>query len=148
MEPLLENPAFRVYAICSALLGIKMLASAVYTATRRQKTAGFINPEDVQAFAPPGTTVRGEEASEVAHALRIQRNDGENIPLFFAVGLIYVLTGASAFGAAVLCGLFTAARIAHTFAYAYRKQPARAICFAIGAACMLVMIFRIFVNVL
>jgi glutathione S-transferase len=148
MDALLNNPAFRVYAICSAILGIKMLASAVYTATRRQKTTGFINPEDAKTFGPPGTAVRGEEAPEVAHALRIQRNDGENIPLFFAVGLIYVLSGASAFGAAVLCGLFTAARVAHTIAYTYRKQPARAICFAIGAACTLVMIFRIIVNVL
>jgi len=148
MDALLDNPAFRVYAFCSAVLGVKMLASAVYTATRRQKTTGFINPEDASTFAPPGTTARAEEAPEVAHALRIQRNDGENIPLFFAIGLIYVLTGASAFGATVLCGLFTIARIAHTFAYTYRKQPARAICFGIGMLSTLIMSFRIVVNVL
>ncbi len=148
MDALLQNPAFRIYAICSVILGVKMLTSAVYTATRRQKTAGFINPEDVTAFASPGTTARVEEAPEVAHALRIQRNDGENIPLFFAIGLIYVLTGASAFGATVLCSLFTVARVAHTFAYTYRKQPARAICFATGLVCTLLMIFRIIINVL
>ena len=148
MDTLLDNPAFRVYAFCSAVLGVKMLASAVYTATRRQKTDGFINLEDVQTFAQPGATVRSEEAPEVAHALRIQRNDGENIPLFFAIGLIYVLTGASLFGAIVFCGLFTVARIAHTFAYMYRKQPARALCFGAGMLCTLVMIFRIVMNVL
>lgn len=148
MDVLLQNPAFRIYAICSAILGVKMLASAFYTATRRQKTAGFINPEDAQAFAPVGTAARTEETSEVAHALRIQRNDGENIPLFFAIGLIYVLTGASAFGATVLCGLFTVARVAHTFAYTYRLQPARAMCFVTGLVCTLVMIFRIITNVL
>jgi glutathione S-transferase len=148
MESFLTNPAFRVYALCSAILGVKMLASAFYTATRRQKTAGFINPEDAQAFAPAGTATRMEEALEVAHALRIQRNDGENIPLFFAMGLIYVLTGASAFGAALLCGLFTAARVAHTIVYVYHLQPARAICYVTGLACTVVMIFRIIVNVL
>jgi glutathione S-transferase len=148
METLLANPAFRIYAFCSAVLGIKMLASAFYTGTRRQKTTGFINPEDAKAFAPAGTGARVEEAPEVAHALRIQRNDGENIPLFFAVGLIYVLTGASTFGATMLCGLFTVARVAHTLSYMYRKQPARAICFVTGLACTLLMIFRIVVNVL
>jgi hypothetical protein len=60
MGTLLDNPAFRVYAFCSAVLGVKMLASAVYTATRRQKTTGFINPEDAKTFAPHGTAVRGE----------------------------------------------------------------------------------------
>jgi hypothetical protein len=46
MESLLENPAFRIYAFCSAILGVKMLASALYTGTRRQKVGGFINPFD------------------------------------------------------------------------------------------------------
>jgi uncharacterized MAPEG superfamily protein len=128
---------------------VKMLASAIYTATRRQAAVGgFINPEDVKAFGQPGTTAGVQEAPEVAHALRIQRNDLENIPLFFAVGLIYVLTGASPTGAAILFGLFTVARVAHTIAYIWRLQPARTICFAIGALSTLVIIFRIVVNVL
>jgi uncharacterized MAPEG superfamily protein len=148
MEALLSNPAFRIYALCSAVLGVKMLASAVYTGTRRQKFGGFINPEDAKTFGSPGVEARPEEAPEVARALRIQRNDLENIPLFFAVGLIYVLTGASFVGAAVLCGLFAVARVAHTVVYARGAQPARAICFGVGALCTLAMIFRIVLNVL
>jgi len=148
MEALLSDPAFRIYALCVAVLGVKMLASAVYTGTRRQKVGGFVNPEDAKSFGAPGTEARAEEAPAVAHALRIQRNDLENIPLFFAVGLIYILTGASFMGAAVLCGLFTVARVAHTLAYMRRAQPARSICFGIGALCTLAMIFRIVMNVL
>jgi prostaglandin-E synthase 1 len=148
MEAFLGNPAFRIYAVCAAILGVKMLAAAIYTATRRQAVGGFINPEDVKAFAPPGTAPGEQEAPEVAHALRIQRNDLENIPLFFAVGLIYILTGASSTGALILFGLFTVARVAHTIAYTWRLQPARAICFATGALSTLVIIFRIVVNVL
>lgn len=148
MEALLDNPAFRIYALCAALLGVKMLASAVYTGTRRQKVGGFINPEDAQTFGQPGAGAEPAEAPAVAHALRIQRNDLENIPLFFAIGLIYVLTGASPVGAAVLCGLFTIARVAHTIAYLRRTQPARAICFVTGALCTLAMIFRVVVNIL
>lgn len=148
MEALLENPAFRAYAICSAILGVKMFASAFYTGTRRQKVNGFINLEDAKAFGQPGSIAVGEETPAVAHALRIQRNDLENIPLFFAVGLIYVLSGASSTGASILFSIFTLARVAHTLAYMWRLQPARAICFVIGMTSTLVMIFRIVMNVL
>ena len=125
-----------------------MLASAVYTGTRRQKVGGFINQEDAKTFGQSGTVAKPEEAPEVARALRVQRNDLENIPLFFAIGLIYVLTGASSVGAAVLCGLFALARVAHTVVYLRGMQPARAICFVTGALCTLVMIFRIVINIL
>ena len=147
MDTLLGNPAFRIYAICVVILGVKMLISAIYTGTRRQKVNGFINPEDAKRFGQPGATAGQAEAPEVAHALRIQRNDLENIPLFFAVGLIYILTGASATGALVLCGLFTVARVLHTIAYTWRLQPARAICFLTGAASTSVMMFRILMNI-
>lgn len=148
MDTLLTNPAFRLYAICCVILGVKMLASAVYTGTQRQKFGGFINPEDAKTFGGLGAAAQAEEAPEVAHALRIQRNDLENIPLFFAIGLIYVLSGASSTGALILCGVFTAARVAHTVVYLRRLQPARAICFVTGALCTLVMMFRIVMNVL
>ncbi len=148
MEALRDNPAFGIYALCAAILGVKMLASAFYTGSRRQKVNGYINPEDAQKFAPEGTVAKPEEAPEVARALRIQRNDLENIPLFFAIGLIYVLSGASVTGVILLCGLFTVARVIHTFVYAKGIQPARAICFGIGALCTLLMIFRIVVNVM
>ena len=99
METLTANPAFRSYALCSALLGLKMLLSAVYTGSRRQKHHGYVNAEDARVFGGPGDGAAVEEAPAVAHALRIQRNDLEAIPIFFAVGLVYVLTGASPFGA-------------------------------------------------
>jgi microsomal prostaglandin-E synthase 1 len=148
MEMLLANSAFRIYALCVAVLGVKMLASAVYTGTSRQKFSGFINAEDAKTFGAAGAAAGAAEAPEVAHALRIQRNDLENIPLFFAVGLVYVLSGASSLGATIFCGLFTVARVAHTFAYMNHVQPARAICFGLGAVCTLLMIFRILLNVL
>lgn len=148
MDTLLTNPAFRIYAICCVILGVKLLASALYTGTRRQKVGGFINLEDAKTFGSSGVTARTEEAPEVAHALRIQRNDAENIPLFFAIGLVYVLSGASSTGALILCGVFTIARVVHTLVYMRRLQPARAICFVTGVSCTVVMMFRIVMNVL
>jgi glutathione S-transferase len=79
----------------------------------------------------------------VAHALRIQRNDGENIPLFFAIGLVYVLSGASAFGAAVYSWTFTISRLLHWVAYLNHVQPWRAICYFAGYLSILGMAVQI-----
>jgi uncharacterized membrane protein YecN with MAPEG domain len=147
MNALMANHAFQTYAVCSALLVLKMLFSAVYTGTRRQATKGYINPEDAARFGEgvePGTV----ETPEVAHALRIQRNDGENIPLFFAIGLLYVLCGGSRFGAFVFCWSFTLARFAHTYFYTKQMQPHRAIAFGIGVLSLALMSLNVFFKAL
>ena len=131
MNLLSGNEAFQTYAICVAILVIKMIFSAGYTGTMRNKAKGYVNAEDAK-LSGSGAAAASDEKPEVAHALRIQRNDLENIPLFFAVGLVYVLSGASAFGAAAYCWTFTLSRIAHTVAYTRQMQPARAICWIIG----------------
>jgi uncharacterized MAPEG superfamily protein len=143
MDPFIANPGFRTYALCSAILALKMLFSAIYTGSRRQKHQGYVNPEDARVFGQEGAGASRDEAPAVAHALRIQRNDLENIPAFFAIALIYVLLGASARGAAAYCWTFTVARIVHTVMYTYNLQPWRALSFAVGALCMLGMIVQI-----
>ena len=143
METMMTNPGFRSYALCCAVLGVKMLFSAIYTGTRRQKHQGYINPEDASFFGKSGAAAAGGEAPAVAHALRIQRNDLESIPLFFTIALLYVLTGASAYGAAVYCWTFTIARVAHTFFYTYHLQPWRALSYIIGALAILGMIVHV-----
>jgi glutathione S-transferase len=112
MTDLVNDPAFRSYAVCSVILAVKMLLSGSYTTAMRLGNKGFVNDEDAKAFGAAGANAVEQPA--VAHALRIQRNDGENIPIFFAIGLIYVLSGASAFGAAAYCWTFTIARLLHT----------------------------------
>ena len=133
MNPLSGNEAFGSYAICVGILVIKMIGSAIYTALQRSRVSGYVNPEDAR-FGGPGTEAASDERPEVARALRIQRNDLENIPLFFAIGLVYVLSGASSFGAAVYCWAFTLSRLAHTVVYARGMQPARAILWFVGVA--------------
>jgi len=132
MNPLSGNEAFASYAVCSGILVIKMIASALYTGAQRSKVKGYVNPEDARV-AGGGAEAAPEEKPAVARALRIQRNDLENIPAFFAIGLVYVLSGASGFGAAAYCWTFTLARVAHTVAYARGIQPARAILFGVAA---------------
>lgn len=147
METIAANPAFGTYALCTGILALKMILSAVWTSTCRLRHRGFVNPEDAGAFAK-GTTASEQEHPAVARALRIQRNDIENIPAFFAVGLVYVLLGASPFGATVYLGTYTAARVLHTVVYMAGLQPWRAICYGVGVACMLGMIAQIFKQTL
>jgi glutathione S-transferase len=136
MESLIENAAFQTYALCSAILALKMLGSAVYTAATRGRVSGYVNPEDTR-FGGEGAAAAETEKPEVAHALRIQRNDLENIPLFWIVGLLYVLMGGSSLGTAVYGWTFTLSRIAHTFVYASHVQPARALLWGLGSLCIL-----------
>jgi uncharacterized MAPEG superfamily protein len=142
MDVLAHNPAFRTYAACAAILALKMILSAVYTSICRARSSGYVNPEDAATFGK-GASAAEVEHPAVAHALRIQRNDLENIPAFFAIGLIYVLLGASPFGASVYLWTFTIARVLHTVAYMARLQPWRALCYGVGVACMVGMIVQI-----
>jgi glutathione S-transferase len=140
MEGLIDNPAFQTYAMCSAILAVKMLLTGNYTSLQRMRNKGYVNEEDARAF---GGAPSQQEHPAVAHALRIQRNDGENIPLFFAIGLIYVLSGASAFGAAVYCWTFTIARLVHWAFYLNHLQPWRALSYFAGYLCILGMAVQI-----
>lgn len=127
MDPSITGEAFSTYALCAALLAIKMLLSSVYTGFQRARTKSFASPEDARRAG-----VALQESDEVARALRIQRNDLENIPLFWVLGLLFVLSGGSSFGMALYGWTFVLARIAHTAAYALANQPVRGLAFTVG----------------
>jgi len=142
------NPAFRTYAICTAILVVKMIFSAVYTGSRRQAHQAYINSEDASVFGGDGVGSAEVEAPAVAHALRIERNDLANIPAFWAIGLVYVLAGASATGAAIYFWTFTIARIVHTVMYMNHMQPWRAVSFGVGALATLGMCVSVLIRAL
>jgi len=144
----IAHPAFRTYALCASILVVKMIFSAIYTGWQRQRHQGYVNAEDARTFGNAGAHAGTQEAPAVAHALRIQRNDLENIPLFFAIGLVYVLAGASPIGAVAYCWTFTLARVAHTIAYTWNLQPWRAIFYGIGTLAILGMVAHILLAVL
>jgi glutathione S-transferase len=143
MNELLNNAAFQTYATCSAILAIKMLLTGTYTSVQRMRTKSFVNSEDAKAFQG---NFGEQEHPVVAHALRIQRNDLENIPLFFVIGLIYVLDGASASAAAAYCWTFTIARLLHWIVYLNHLQPWRAICYFVGYLSILGMAVQIILS--
>jgi prostaglandin-E synthase 1 len=140
MEGLMNSAAFHSYAVCAAILAVKMLLTGNYTTIQRMRNKGFVNEEDAKSF---GGQADPQEHPAVAHALRIQRNDLENIPLFFVIGLIYVLNGATATGAFWYCWTFTVARLLHWIAYLNHVQPWRAIFYFVGYLCILGMAVQI-----
>jgi microsomal prostaglandin-E synthase 1 len=131
---------FVVYAICCSVLSLQMLLLAGVTAARRAKHKGYSNPEDVAVSFAEARLIEGAEHPEVARVIRAHRNLQESLPMFFALGLIYVLAGAPALGAKVCFVGFTAARVLHTIAYLKGLQPWRTVMYAIGSLALVGMI--------
>lgn len=129
--PMSAPPSFAAYAICSVILSMEMLILGFKTAATRAKHKAFMNPEDAAVNFKDAQLVDAEHP-EVARVIRAHRNLQESLPMFFAIGLIAVLIGASPLGIEICCGLFTAARVLHAIVYIRGLQPWRTICFAVG----------------
>jgi MAPEG family len=104
MPQMMNDAAFRAYAIACSILVFKMFAAALLTAATRSRVKQFLNPEDARVLGGAGVK---EEHPDVLRMLRLHRNDLENILPFFTVGLIFVLMGASAFAAQAYFYTFT-----------------------------------------
>jgi glutathione S-transferase len=136
------NPeAFKLYAICSALLALNVLVLAGMTGGARGKNKSPANPEDA---GKPKETEYGPNHPAVERVQRAHRNALENIGVFWPIALIFVLCGASPLGAKAYFITFTAARFLHSFFHLRGIQPFRTIAFAIGALCLGGMIVQIF----
>lgn len=124
---------FKVYAICSCVLTLQMLLLGAMTAAKRAKHRGYMNPEDARVSFAEARLVEGADHPEVQRVQRAHRNLLESLPMFFAIGLIYVLAGAPALGAKICFIGFTAARVMHSIVYIRAMQPWRTIMFGIGS---------------
>ena len=93
----------------------------------------FVNPEDAGFVGREPAT---HELEPVERAARAWRNDLENITPFFALGVVYVMTGAAPGAAPMLFVTFTVARAAHTTCYLARWQPWRTVAYAVGIVCL------------
>ncbi len=145
MPRMMNDAAFRAYAIACSILVFNMFAAAILTAAARTRVKQFLNPEDARVLGGAGVK---EEHPGVQRMLRLHRNNLENILPFFTVALIFVLMGASAFGAQMYFYTFTGARIVYTITYAAKLQPWRTAAFALGALCMVGMLVQILIAAL
>ncbi len=121
-------------ALCSVILFAKMFAISLYQGWHRIGRGSFRNVEDAR-FA--GREPLAEELPEVQRGARAWANDVENIPVFFALGTLYVMCGASVAAAPWLFGIFTAARVSHTLCYLGQLQPWRTLSYGIGIGCLI-----------
>ncbi len=126
-----SNPALLLYSASMVILCLNMLGLWVYSGMARSRAKVTPNPEDVASISK-GAQVSLENPPGVARVLRAHRNATANIVPFAILGLLYVLWGGSALWTGIFCGVFTAARLAHSFAYLGEKQPWRSIFFGIG----------------
>lgn len=138
-----QNPVFATYAIAAALMVLKVMGQGWMTVHRMLKvSAGFASPEDLRKGlinkAPSESQLHINEY--VDRSRRMHRNDLENIPAFWAVGLLFVATGPSLWLAQVLMFGFVAARLAHFWAYASSKShEVRATFYTIGSLIVIYM---------
>jgi prostaglandin-E synthase 1 len=147
MPMLLADPSFKLYAICCAILSMQMLVLGGYTAATRARVKKFLNPEDSKVSFKDTTVVDGAEHPDVARVMRAHRNMNETLPLFFALGLIFVLTGASPMGARICFGTFTVTRVLHSIVYIKALQPWRTMMYALGAFALVGMMVQIVLAV-
>jgi uncharacterized MAPEG superfamily protein len=136
-------PLMRLYALTTIVLALKMFAISIVQGRARTKANAFANPEDAALFH--GATVP-QEVIGVQRAAKAWLNDLENIPIFLILALIYAIAGLSANMFIVYCGVFTLARILHTFFYLNAMQPGRTIAYTIGALTMLALMIHLFVG--
>lgn len=116
----LANPVFVAYAIAAAIMVLKGVAMSWLTVTRLiTEKAGMRNPEDLRKtpFNPDPNPAQLLPNERVERIRRIQLNDLENLPYFFAAGLLYVTTAPPLWLAQVLFYGFVATRLAHFVAY-------------------------------
>lgn len=138
------NPeAFKIYAICAALLALNLMVLGGLTGGARGKNKSPGNPED--AGKPKETALEADHPN-VVRVRRAHMNALENVPTFWAIGLIYVLMGASPLGAKAYFITFTAARFLHSFFHLKAIQPFRSISFGIGSLTLLGMVVQILMG--
>jgi glutathione S-transferase len=83
-------------------------------------------------------------SEDVERQRRAHRNDLENIPVFFIIAFLYILTSPSEFIAVNLIRAFAIGRIVHTLVYAViPMQPARAIAFFVGVGVTIYMAINV-----
>jgi prostaglandin-E synthase 1 len=139
---LTQNPVFIVFAVCAAVLCLKMLAVGHFTGITRIRRGVYLNPEDAQAFS------KKEEFANVEHpdverGLRAHRNDLESTLPFLAIGLVYVLVSPPVLLAQVLLIAFTVLRCAFSLFYLRALQPWRSASFLLGELCLVIMLVQI-----
>jgi len=139
----LENPVFVTYLIASTIMSLKVMGQGWMTVHRMMKVgAGYASPEDLkQGLINKSPHPSQLETNDyVDRSRRMHRNDLENIPAFWAVGLLFVAIDPAVWLAKSLMYGFVLARFAHFWAYGMEKShEVRATFYSIGSLIVIYM---------
>jgi uncharacterized MAPEG superfamily protein len=133
-------PALPAFAFALVALFLKTTLTSVLQVTGRVRTRTVLLPEDAAMF---GLRTKTAESPFVQRCTNVWRNDVENLPLFIALALTYVLLGASLESAQWLFGTYVLLRYAHTVVYLRGLQPWRVLVYYAGLTVCWVIAFRI-----
>lgn len=139
----IDNPVFVTWMIATAMTVLKVMGQGWMTVYRMMKVGGgYAAPEDLR----PGLINKAPDPSQlevndyVDRSRRMHRNDLENIPAFWAAGLVFVACAPPLWLAQVLMYGFVAARAAHAVAYATaQSHEVRATFYTIGSLMVMAM---------
>lgn len=138
-----DNPVFVTYLIATALTVLKVMGQGWMTVYRMMKVGGgYAAPEDLR----PGLINKAPDPTQlevndyVDRSRRMHRNDLENIPAFWAAGLIFVAVAPPLWLAQGLLYGFVVARAAHAGAYATaQSHEVRATFYTVGSLIVIAM---------
>jgi uncharacterized MAPEG superfamily protein len=139
----IENPVFVTWIIATALTVLKVMGQGWMTVYRMMKVGGgYAAPEDLR----PGLINKAPNPKQlevndyVDRSRRMHRNDLENIPAFWAAGLVFVAASPPLWLAQVLMYGFVAARAAHAVAYGTaQSHEVRATFYTVGSLIVMAM---------
>ena len=116
----LQNPVFATYVLAASIMVMKGVGMSWLTVVRMtQARGGFRSPEDIRKtrLNPDPNPAQLEPNERVERIRRIQLNDLENLPYFFAAGLLYVFSAPTLLLAHWLFYGYVVTRLAHFIAY-------------------------------
>ena len=131
MTSALAFPALPAFALALAALFAKTTFTSLVQVWSPLRAGVFPIPEDARLMGRPPAQA---EADFVRRCANVWRNDTENLPLFMALGLTYVLLGAPAGAAQLFFAAYVALRYAHTAVFLRGLQPWRAVLYLAGLA--------------
>lgn len=144
--PLMQNyPALHPFALALLALFAKTSLTSIAQVVCRFRSGRYLNPEDA---ALVGRQSVASEAPLVQRFAYVWRNDVENLPLFLALALTYVLIGATAVSATWLFSGYVLIRYLHTIIYLRGMQPWRTVLYLSGLALCWVIAVGILVKIL
>lgn len=140
-----DYPALPAFSLALIALFLKTALTSLLQVAARFRSRSFSAPEDARWAGVP---LAAAESGLVQRCGSVWRNDTENLPLFLALALCYVLLGASLASAGWLLALYVALRYMHTVVYLRGLQPWRALFYLGGMAVCGVIAGRVVLLVL